>query len=349
MHSTSLQAGISRDAAGAPGVAPCYAIGIDLGGTNLRIAAYSGETERLEVIALRTRLADGPHAVLRDMADAVKSLYQRCGVHGEFRGVGIGSPGPIELPAGKILAAANLPGWEKLSLKDELEKLLDMPVIVESDGNTAALAEFKLGAGRAFGVDSVAMFTLGTGVGGGIILDGRIWHGATGAAGEPGHTVTYPGGRACNCGSRGCLEVYASASAVRKFGEEAALAPGGERLRELFDAGSLQAESMADLARDGDAAAQAIFNRAGDALGIGVACWIGALNLSLYTVGGGLSQAWDLLAPALYRSIEANSQVFRLTKAADRDVFDPLRTNVCRAHLGSEAGLLGAALLPFAS
>ena len=325
---------------------PCYSIGIDLGGTNLRIAAYSRGVEKLDVISLRTRLADGPHAVLRDMADAVLSLHRRCGDHAEFRGVGIGSPGPIQLPAGRILAAANLPGWEKLSLKGELEKLIHLPVIVESDGNTAALAEFKLGAGKKFGVDSMAMFTLGTGVGGGIILNGHIWHGSMGAAGEPGHTVAYPGGLPCSCGSRGCMELYASASAVRKSAEGAAHAPGGAKLRELLDAGNLQAHNVADLARHGDPVARKIFERAGDALGVGIASWIGTLNLPLYTIGGGLSKAWDLLAPSLFRSLEANSQVYRLTKAEDRDVFDPLRTNICHAHLGSEAGLLGAALLP---
>ena len=327
--------------------APCYSIGIDLGGTNLRIAAYSGESSKIEAISVRTRLEDGPHAVLRDMADAVRSIHSRCGNHGEFVGIGIGSPGPIELPEGKLLAPANLPGWHNLELRSELEKLLQMTVVVDSDANAAALAEWHLGSGRLHRVDSMAMFTLGTGVGGGLILNSKVWHGSMGMAAEPGHSVVYPGGLLCNCGSYGCLEMYGSATAVRRMAIEAASQPGGDRLRNLFrEKGELHAHNVAALAREGDAAALKVFQTMGSALGIGIASLVGALNLPLHAIGGGMAQAWDLFEPAMLASLHESSQIYRLTQPQHPGLFEARKTNVCLATLGPEAGLIGAALLP---
>jgi glucokinase len=328
-------------------VLPCYSIGIDLGGTNLRIAAYSGAFEQLESVSLRTRIDAGPAAVLRDMADVVRSMRKSRESRGCLAGVGIGSPGPIELPEGKLRAPANLPGWDGLELRSELHKLLDVPVIVESDANAAAFAEWRLGAGRTYNTDSMAMFTLGTGVGGGLILNGKIWHGAMGMAAEPGHTVVYPGGHLCNCGSYGCLEMYASATGLRRMAAEAAAGRGGERLREILAGkGELHAHDVANLARQGDAVSNKIFEEVGAALGLGIANVVSGLNLSLYVIGGGMAQAWELFAPAMFRSLTAASQVYRLTTPHDINRMEPRLTNVHPAHLGSEAGLLGAALLP---
>jgi glucokinase len=326
-----------------------FSIGVDLGGTNLRMGAYNRELERLNAISIRTRLADGPHAVLRDMAGAIAALRRECASHGECAGVGVGSPGPLELPHGKLLGPANLPGWDGLELKAELEKLLDLPVTVDSDANVAALAEWRLGAGRTHAVDSMAMFTLGTGVGGGLILKGKLWHGARGMAAEPGHTVVFPDGLPCNCGSRGCLEMYASATAVQRRSREEAAKVGGERLQRLLqEKGDLQAHDVAELARGGDAAAREIFAEAGDALGCALAAWVSALNLPLYTLGGGMAQAWDLFAPAMFQSLRAASQTYRLTAPQDVGRFESGKTNVLPAQLGPDAGLAGAALLPFA-
>jgi glucokinase len=326
---------------------PCFSIGIDLGGTNLRIAAYSGDAEKIQAVSVRTRLKAGPEAVLQDMADAVRRIHSQCGNHGEFAGVGIGSPGPIWLPEGRLLAPANLPGWDGLELKAELERRLDMPVIVESDANAAALAEWHLGSGRAHDTDSMAMFTLGTGVGGGLVLNRKIWHGAMGMAAEPGHTVVYPDGLPCNCGSHGCLEMYASATAVRRMARDASSVAGGSKLKEIYDRkGEINAHDAAVLAREGDAASIGIFEVVGEALGIGLASAVGTLNLSSYTIGGGMAQAWDLFAPSMYRSLYRCSQIYRLTQPGESTVFEPRRTNVLPALLGPEAGLIGAALLP---
>jgi glucokinase len=316
---------------------PGFSIGIDLGGTNLRVAAYSNEFQQLDMLSLRTRLEAGPAAVLRDMADAARSLHAAQNGYGKFVGVGIGSPGPIELPEGKLRAPANLPGWDGLALRSELHKLLDMPIIVESDANAAAFAEWRLGAGKAYGVDSMAMFTLGTGVGGGVILQNKIWHGAMGMAAEPGHTVVYPGGPLCNCGSHGCLESYASATGVRRIAAEIGATAGGERLQGMLAKhGELHAHDVATLAREGDAASIKVFEEAGAALGLGIAQVVGSLNLSLYIIGG-----------AMFDSLLASSQIYRMTQPENRGQFEVRMTNVFPAHLGPEAGLLGAALLPW--
>jgi glucokinase len=281
------------------------------------------------------------------MADAVRNMHKACGNHASFAGIGIGSPGPIELPEGKLRAPANLPGWDGLELRSELEMLLEMPVIVESDANAAALAEWHMGAGRLHKTDSIAMLTLGTGVGGGLVLNGKIWHGSMGMAAEPGHTVVYPDGLPCNCGSHGCLEMYASATAVRRMALDASAVTGGGRLKSILDEhGDINAHQVALLARDGDAASIGIFEVVGEALGIGLASAVGALNLPNHAIGGGMAQAWDLFAPSMYRSLYRCSQIYRLTMPHDVEVFEPRKTNICPAVLGPEAGLLGAALLP---
>ena len=153
-----------------------FCIGIDLGGTNLRIASVTPLGQRLDTISLGTRLADGPQAVLDDIAASIRTLVEKRG-GAEPLGIGIGSPGPLELPLGVLHHPPNLPGFDGLYLRTELERRIHRPVQVNSDANLAAYGEFLLGAGKAFAVDSLCMLTLGTGVGCGIILDGRIWQG----------------------------------------------------------------------------------------------------------------------------------------------------------------------------
>jgi glucokinase len=323
-----------------------YTLGVDLGGTNVRVGAYSRQAEKLHAMSFPTRLFDGPLPALNEIAAAVKKVRDQCAEHGDCAGVGIGSPGPIELPAGILSDPANLPGWAGLELKTELEKLVALPVTVDSDANAAALAEWRLGSGRKFQVQSMAMFTLGTGVGGGLILDGKLWHGDKGLAAEPGHTVVVPNGIACNCGSHGCLEKYASASAVSRMARELASQPGWEFLLGMADAqGLIKASVVAQLALSGKAEALAIFEQVGETLGRMLAAWVSTLNLPLYTLGGGMALCWDQFAPAMFRALRDCSQTYRLTAPTNTEVFEAGKTNVLPAQLGAEAGLIGAALL----
>jgi len=318
-----------------------FSIGIDLGGTNLRIAAFTSNWERRGAITTPTRVLDGPGAVLDDMCAAVEKLVGECGGRGDLAGVGLGSPGPLELPSGRLLQPPNLPGFEDLELKTELENRLQVPVVVECDANAAALAECHAGAGEKCGYHSLCMLTLGTGVGSGIILSGRVWHGFAGMGGEAGHVPVYHDGLLCGCGSRGCLEQYASATAIARAGKNlvAANVKNG--------AEAITARTIAEAALAGDAEARQIYDGVGEALGIGLANLVSTLNLPLYVIGGGVVAAWELFAPSMFAELNRGSYIYRLTKPANTAVPEAGKTNVLPARLGPDSGLLGAAMLPF--
>jgi glucokinase len=316
-----------------------FTIGVDLGGTNLRIGAYTPEHGLLDTIQLRTRLKDGPQAVAADMCTAIQQLQKN--YEGAFKlgGIGIGSPGPLELPAGILRKPPNLPGWDGFPLRATVEKTLGFGVTVQKDANAAALAEYRLGSGKRLGVDSLCVLTLGTGVGGGMILRGKVWDGMNGMGGEVGHlNIWTEGGMACGCGSYGCLEPHASASGVRRRAEELIAqgnAPGLAELRASLP--DYEAREVADLAMKGDADARAIFEKVGRSLGIGLASLVNALNLPLYAITGGLANAWDLFSAPLFEELRKRSYIYRLNEE---------RTNIVKAELGPDAGLLGASLLP---
>jgi glucokinase len=326
-----------------------FSIGVDLGGTNLRVAAVTPAGELLETIHLPTRLSAGPHAVLDDMAGAIAQLIGR--QSGEFLGIGVGSPGPIELPLGVLHHPPNLTGFDGLNLRTELERRLGRTVHVDHDAGLAAYGECLFGAGRAHAVDSLLMYTLGTGVGCGVILDGRIWHGMQGAAGESGHGPIIPDGPRCPCGARGCLEMYASATSIVRRAQELGLAPAaheGSAAQTGNGATPPTASAIAQLATSGDKRALQIFDEVGYALGLSLAHLVNALDLPLYVIGGGAAAAWPLFAPRMFSTLREGSYVYRLSMPRDPNIFEPGKTHVAPAQL-SDAGILGAALLPTAA
>jgi glucokinase len=325
-----------------------FSIGVDLGGTNLRIAAYTPQDGLLETIHLPTRLDAGRFAVVDDLCGGIQRLYKTYSPEHSLIGIGIGTPGPLELPAGRLHNPPNLPGWDGFALKDEIERRLGMPVLLESDANAAALAEWALGRGRSLGVDSLCMLTLGTGVGNGIILHGKVWQGVTGMGGEAGHATIYPEGPACGCGSNGCLEMYASATAVVRIAHQLAASGEAPGLAKRGTDNPWTARELADAARAGDADARGIYELAGRALGIGLAALVNTLNLPLYVVGGGVAAAWDILSPELFHELRHRSYVYRLTEpgAPASGSVPGGGTQVLPAELGSDAGLLGACILP---
>jgi glucokinase len=232
-------------------------------------------------------------------------------------------------------------------------------VFLENDANAATLGEKWLGAARD--VDDMVMLTLGTGVGGGIVLQGRIWHGMTGMAGEFGHMTVEPEGPSCGCGNRGCVEQYASATAVVRMAKEA-IASG--RAPALAKAASsdpeFSAKAIYNLAIQGDPEAKKIFGRVGRALGICIANLVNAFNLNMYVIGGGAASAWEAFSPALFEELRQRSLVYVATApgsplssgagalghvGADAST----KTIITRALLGSDAGLYGAAQLPLTS
>jgi glucokinase len=230
-----------------------------------------------------------------------------------------------------------------------MEKRLRMPVAIEGDGHAAVLAEYTLGLGAELDVDSLCMLSLGTGVGNGIILEGKLWHGSTGMGGEVGHMTIEPDGPVCGVGHSGCLEVCAAEPAFVNRAERmiaSGNAPGLARLKSNGPA--LTALDLAEAARQGDLNAVEIYRQTGRFLGIGLAELINILNLPLYVVGGGVAESWDLLPPSLIDELERRSYVYALT-APGRPASGGMPgggTHVLAAKFGPEAGLLGACILP---
>ena len=187
-------------------------VGVDLGGTNLRIAGVDEQGALLEKITLGTKVSLGRDHVIGEMCDAIQRISEKYKNSAPLMGIGIGIPGFIDMQTGLLRDAPNLPGWVDYPVRAEIERRLQTIVILENDANVAALGEKWLGAAKDF--SDMAMITLGTGVGGGLVQDGVVWRGANGMAGEWGHATVEPEGHPCGCGNRGCLEQCASATAI---------------------------------------------------------------------------------------------------------------------------------------
>jgi glucokinase len=297
-----------------------YAIGVDLGGTNLRAAAVSRGGKMLNKIAGSTPVGAGRNAVIADMVVAIETLQS--GLSGQkLAGVGVGVPGFILMDKGIVVGAPNLPEFDNYPVRDEIEKRLGAKVILENDANAAALGEKWMGAGRD--VNELILLTLGTGIGGGIIIGGNILRGYLGMAGEIGHTTISPNGYPCGCGNTGCVEKYASATAV-------------SAMARLLNLGhDLSSEDVFNLAKGGNPRAQAIFQAVGVALGTLLASLINTFNFPLYLLGGGMTAAWELFEPPMLAEASRRSFIYRQ---------NPPRIE--RATLGGDAGLYGAAYLP---
>jgi len=322
-----------------------FAIGVDLGGTSLRIAAVDSAGTLLEKVTTGTKVALGRDHVITEMCDAIRDTARKFADGGRLAGIGIGVPGIIDLGTGMLRESPNLPGWDDYPVREEIERRLKTQVILENDANAAALGEKWLGA--AHDVDSMCMLTLGTGVGGGIVLNGKVWHGMNGMAGELGHITVEPDGPPCGCGNRGCLEQLASATAVKRMAVEAVAngkAPGlGRALKEDPE---FSAKVVYQMAVQGDPPAQQIFARVGRSLGVVIADLVNVFNLHMYVVGGGVASAWEAFSPSLIAEVERRSFVYRATAPVPDQPPTVKKTLITRALLGSDAGLYGAARLP---
>ncbi|MBM3811322.1 MAG: ROK family protein [Acidimicrobiia bacterium] len=300
-----------------------YSIGVDLGGTNLRAAAVNRDGKMLDKIAISTNLGAGRDTVINDIVTAIRKLRRKM-AGGSLVGVGIGVPGFILIEKGMIVGSHNMPGFDNFPVRDEISRLLGSPVILENDANAAAMGEKWMGAGR--GVDDLILLTLGTGIGGGIISGGKVLHGSVGMAGELGHITIIPSGNVCGCGNHGCLEKHASATAIESMANLLAL---GE---------NLSARDVYELAQGGNDNARRIFQSMGTALGLGLATLINIFNFPLYLLSGGVLPAWEFFAPPMMEQVRKRSFTFRNAE-----------TRIEPAILGNEAGLYGAACLPFQS
>ena len=296
-------------------------LAVDLGGTHLRVARVTASGEPTEVVKVNTP-DGGPDAILNTVADAASDL----GHAPDREPVGVAAPGPLDAETGVVYATPNLQGFDDYPLVARWTERLGGPVWLHNDANLAAFGEYRFGAGA--GHDPLIYLTISTGVGGGLIVDGRIWTGRFGLAGELGHVIVQAGGPACNFGHPGCLEGLASGTAIGKRGREAAEAGRSDKLAN--DSGEITAKSVARAAEGGDPVAAEIYRDAGRFLGLGG--FINALDPSRIVLGGGVIAAWDLFEA----SMRGGTREVVMTP----EVRSP---DVVPAATGDDAGLLGAA------
>jgi glucokinase len=313
-----------------------YVVGVDIGGTNLVVGAMPADGSReLGVHTLPTRALLGGEAVVQRICEMIEQtiadvIKETGATRADVAGVGIGSPGPLDRENGIVIITPNL-GWKDFPLRDMVSDRVKLPATLDNDANCATLGEWWLGAAK--GGRNVVGFTLGTGIGGGLILDGRLYHGASDVAGELGHTTIEANGRRCGCGNYGCLEAYASGPAIAMRAREAL--EGGEPslLPDLVDGDltKLTAAMVYTAAAQGDQIASEVVKDTARFLGIGVANVLNVFNPDVVVLAGGVAQAGDSLFVPLRAEVR-------------RRAFKPA-VDACRivpGALGGSAGMVGA-------
>jgi glucokinase len=299
----------------------------DLGGTHLRAAIVDERGQIHSRSKQNTPQGTGANEIVAALISAVKEIGD---VSDGLKAISLVVPGTVKVEDGTVVRAPNLPCLDGFPLTAALTRELGLPAILENDANAAAVGEMWQGAAQ--GCRTIICVTLGTGVGGGIILDGELWRGVDGAAAEIGHMCVDPfGGVACTCGSRGCLEVFASATAIVRMTREASPRYPDSVLHRRSE---LTAESIFEAGVKGDELALEIFRRMGVYLGIGLANLINILNPEMIVIGGGVANGWDLFEKHMLHEVE--ERAFPLLAA---------RVKIVRAKCGDDAGLLGAARL----
>jgi len=308
-------------------------IGIDLGGTKIATALVDPSGKILSHDYRETLAREERDAVVARMLDSARAVIDEGGVEAsQVAAVGIGAPGPIDMAAGVVVAPPNLHGWDRVPLKQLIESGMGITTYLENDANAAALGEHRFGAGR--GVDHMIYVVVGTGVGGGLILDGRLYHGASGMAGEIGHIVVKPDGPVCACGRRGCLEALTSGPSIARQARER-IAQGAQTLiTELAegDESRVTAKLVAQAADQGDETAESVLAEAMHYLGLGMASVVHMLNPQLIVFGGGVAN----LGERMFGPVRQVIAEFAFAEAAEV-------VRVAPAELGSNAGVLGAA------
>jgi glucokinase len=313
-------------------IARAGSVGVDLGGTNIRAAVFDDGMKILGRAEMPTRAQEAADDVIRRIAACAREALDRSSVAAEeVAGVGVGAAGLTDWRTGVVVLASNL-GWRNVPLKERLEQELDgLRVEVDKDTNTAALAEARLGAGREF--RHFLYVTAGTGIGGGLILDGALYRGATGGAGDIGHVVVDPGGPLCGCGGHGCVEVFSSGAGMVNCAREM-LADGSQAASSAMTVEGLTTEAIFESAKEGDAVAAQVVETAGRALGLALADYVNLNNPEAIVIGGGVVRAGRVYTDPVERELRrralpALGEVVRLVPPG----------------LGDDVGVAGAALL----
>lgn len=309
-----------------------YCFGVDVGGTTVKLGFFDEEGKLMDKWEITTRKEENGKYILSDVAFSIEEKMKEHGViKSDIIGIGIGVPGPV-MADGTVNQCVNL-GWGTFNVANELQSLLHIPVRVGNDANVAALGEAWQGGGKGF--SDVVMVTLGTGVGGGIILGGKILTGAKGAAGEIGHIlVNYEESASCNCGKKGCLEQYASATGIVK--EAKRILESSTKESKLRIISPLTAKDIFDCAKEGDELAVQAVNQLCRYLGVALSHVAAVVDPQAFVIGGGVSNAGTILTE-------------NISKYYDNFVMQALKNKVfCLAQLGNDAGIYGSAKLALA-
>ncbi|RXJ02299.1 ROK family protein [Anaerobacillus alkaliphilus] len=290
-------------------------IGVDLGGTNVRVALVDENGTILQELSRKTEASRGPDFVIGNLIEMINVVQEGTDV----ASIGIGSPGPLDPYAGVILSPPNLPGWDRVPLVGRLREHFSVPIVLDNDANAAALAEATLGAGQ--GHKSVYYITWSTGIGGGLVIDGKLFQGAQGYAGEIGNMIIQPGGFQHSNLNAGALEAMASGTAIGREGKVRLGVTGG-------------AEEVFRMAADGHDGARKILDEAVDYLAMGIANLVHTVNPEVFVLGGGVMQSQELVFDSLCDRVRSY-------------VYPSLREHILLkpAALGTKAGIVGAGLL----
>lgn len=313
-----------------------YIVGVDLGGTNIVAGALPEDGS--EVVSLRsepTRANQGAEAVIDRIVRMIDTVIAETIAHAgitrkDVIGVGVGAPGPLDRQRGVVVTTPNL-GWTNFPLRDVISERTGIPVRIDNDANCATLGEWWLGAAR--GATNVVGITIGTGIGGGLILNGRLYHGSSDVAGEIGHTTIDVTGRRCKCGNYGCLEAYASGPSIAERAREALAGDNGSMLLRLVngDAELITAATVYEASKRGDEVAVEVVRETARLLGAGVANLLNIFNPDVVVIAGGVTQAGDALFEPLRR--EVRKRAFRPAVEACR---------IVPGTLPGSAGVVGA-------
>ena len=310
------------------------AIGVDLGGTKIKVGLVDESGELLSHHSTDTESALGPERVIQNIIKGSKELLSLNNLTlKDIHGVGIGSPGSVDLDGGTVKYPPNFANWKVVRLGEEVSKGLENILVgVDNDANVAAVGEYKFGAGK--GIENFFLLTLGTGIGGGIIIDGKIHRGVTGAAGELGHTSINFDGPQCNCGSKGCIEAYVGQRYLSKRTADKLRNGAKSKITEIVngDFDKIEPHIIYHAAQDGDQFAKDVLTETGFLLGIVIANYFNIFDFNLCIIGGGVSAAGDLIFNPMIET--AKSRVLSVLKN---------RIEIKPAILGNKAGFLGAA------
>jgi glucokinase-like ROK family protein len=310
-----------------------YILGVDAGATHLLAVVTDLDAKVIAEIERSFDVSVGPEAGLESIINIVREILAETGlVLSQLIGIGVGLPGPLDYAHGTVVAPPIMPGWHNFPVRDRLEAAFGVPVYVDNDANLGALGEYSYGAGK--GVDNLAFVKVATGIGCGIIVGGQIYHGQTGAAGEIGHVTMAEDGPPCTCGSYGCLEAMAGGPAIAQRAAQAIQVGQSTMLRSMISNGNLTAKLVEQAARQGDSLAVQLYADAGRLIGLAVANVINLLNPGRVIIGGGVSEAGELILASLRDT--ACQRSMRAAVGA---------TDIVQAILGHRSSALGAVAL----